>query len=191
MRTFAPFVPEELTTQFASIEEDIRAELEAEGFGEDDMRLERYANLSYGLQVHEVTVPVPSGELTEEDTQEVIARFEEKYEELYGEGAGASQTGFELVTVRVDGYGESTKPSLRAEAETAETQADGGSVETEDVFWPAEDRNLDTTIYYQEDIGPGMEFDGPAVMRLENTTVAVPKSDSGEIDEYNNIIIRS
>jgi N-methylhydantoinase A len=191
MRTFAPFSPEELTSQFESIEDDIRAELEAEGFTEDDRRLERYANLSYGLQVHEVTVPVPSGKLTEEDTQEVIARFEDKYEELYGEGAGASQTGFELVTVRVDGYGESTKPSLRADSGKTEAQADGGSVETEKVFWPAEDRKLDTTIYYQEDISPGIEFEGPAVMRLENTTVAVPKTDSGEIDEYNNIIIRS
>lgn len=191
MRTFAPFDPDELTSQFESIEEDIRSDLEAEGFEEEDMTLERYANLSYGLQVHEVTVPVPSGELTEEDTQTVIGRFEDKYEELYGEGAGASQTGFELVTVRVDGYGESTKPNLRADSSVAETKADGGSVQTEEVFWPAEDRYLDTQVYYQDDIGPGMELEGPAVMRLENTTVAIPKSDQGEIDEYNNIVIQS
>lgn len=191
MRTFAPFDPDELTSQFESIEDDIRADLEAEGFEDDDIRLERYANLSYGLQVHEVTVPVPSGELTEEDTQEVIDRFENKYEELYGEGAGASQTGFELVTVRVDGYGESTKPNLRADGTMAETQADDGSVETEEVFWPAEDRYLDTQVYYQDDISPGMELEGPVVMRLENTTVAIPDSDTGEIDEYNNIVIKS
>lgn len=192
MRTFAPFDPDELTSQFESIEENIRTELEAEGFDDDDIRMERYANVSYGLQVHEVTVPVPSGELTQEDTQEVIARFEEKYEDLYGEGAGASQTGFELVTIRVDGYGESVKPSLRAAGESkTETKADGGKVETEEVFWPSEDRYLESSIYYQDDIGPGMEFEGPAVMRLENTTVAVPKSDTGEIDEFNNIIIRS
>ncbi|WP_336133596.1 hydantoinase/oxoprolinase family protein [Natronomonas amylolytica] len=189
MRTFAPFDPEELTEQFAAIEDDIRSDLKSEGFDEEDTRLERYANLSYGLQVHEVTVPVPSGELTEDDMDELIGRFEQKYEQLYGEGAGASQTGFELVTVRVDGYGETTKPNLRAE--TAEAQADGGNVETEEIFWPAEDRYLDTTVYYQDDIGPGMTFEGPAVMRLNNTTVAVPKSDSGEIDQYNNIIIRS
>jgi N-methylhydantoinase A len=192
MRTFAPFDPDELTSQFESIEENIRTELEAEGFDDDDIRMERYANVSYGLQVHEVTVPVPSGELTQEDTQEVIARFEEKYEDLYGEGAGASQTGFELVTIRVDGYGESVKPSLKAAGESkTETKADGGKVETEEVFWPSEDRYLESSIYYQDDIGPGMEFEGPAVMRLENTTVAVPKSDTGEIDEFNNIIIRS
>jgi N-methylhydantoinase A len=189
MRTFAPFDPEELTEQFVAIEDDIRSDLKSEGFDEEDTRLERYANLSYGLQVHEVTVPVPSGELTEDDMDELIGRFEQKYEQLYGEGAGASQTGFELVTVRVDGYGETTKPNLRAE--TAEAQADGGNVETEEIFWPAEDRYLDTTVYYQDDIGPGMTFEGPAVMRLNNTTVAVPKSDSGEIDQYNNIIIRS
>jgi N-methylhydantoinase A len=191
MRTFAPFDPDDLTAQFESIEDGIRTQLEAEGFDDEDMRLERYANLSYGLQVHEVTVPVPSGDLTEADTQTVIGRFEEKYEELYGEGAGASQTGFELVTVRVDGYGESVKPSLQADGAKTETKADGGSVETEEVFWPAEDRYLDTSIYYQDDVDPGLEFEGPAVMRLENTTVAVPMSDTGEIDEFNNIIIQS
>ncbi|WP_254533595.1 hydantoinase/oxoprolinase family protein [Natrinema gelatinilyticum] len=189
MRTFAPFDPEELTEQFTAIEDEIRGDLEAEGFDEEDMRLERYANLSYGLQVHEVTVPVPPGELTEEDTGEVIARFEKKYEQLYGEGAGASQTGFELVTLRVDGYGKTTKPNLRAE--TSGVKADGGNPETEEIFWPAEDRYMDTKVYYQDDIGPGMTFEGPAVMRLNNTTVAVPSADSGEIDEYNNIIIRS
>ena len=189
IRTFAPFDGERITEWFADVEASVRNDLLADGFDEEEIRIERYANISYGLQVHEVTVPVPGGTLTDDDLNEVIATFERKYEELYGEGAGASETGFELVTIRCDGYGPTTKPNLEASNETA-VASDGGDIETEKVFWPAEDRFIDTHVYYSDDVGPGMEIEGPAVMRLENTTVAVPGSDVAEIDQYNNIIIR-
>jgi N-methylhydantoinase A len=185
MRTFAPFDPDDITARFEEAEAEVVEKLTNAGFDEDEIELERYANLSYGMQVHELSVPVPNGQLTEDDLNQVIGRFEEKYADLYGENAGASETGFELVTVRVDGYGQQRKPNL-----TTAGQPTATSSGTEEIFWPTEDRYIDTEVYYQDDVQVGLETSGPAVMRLDNTTVAVPPGDTALIDEYSNIKIR-
>jgi N-methylhydantoinase A len=187
IRTFAPFDPDDLTERFEELESEVRENLREAGFEDDETDIERYANISYGLQVHEVTVPVPSGNLDEEVIAELTDRFEEKYADRYGEGAGASETGFELVNIRCDGYGTTTKPNLQAVEDNATGQPSG----KESIFWPTVDKYLDTTVYYQSDVAVGQEIDGPAVLRLENTTVTVPQNDNARIDEYGNIVIRS
>jgi N-methylhydantoinase A len=128
---------------------------------------------------------MPNGDLDGEDIDGMIARFEEKYEELYGEGAGASESGFELVAIRVDGYGKTTKPNLERTGAGGTTTAAG----TEAVFWPRESERLETTVYYEDGVAPDGSIDGPAVIRLENTTVSVPPNDACEIDSYGNFII--
>lgn len=185
IRTVAPFDPGSVTERFESIESDVRDRLYSDGFDDDEVRIERFADLRYGAQVHQIPVPMPGGSLDETDIDEMIQRFEQKYEELYGEGAGASESGFELVAVRVDGYGETTKPELERPIDSEGASPAG----TESVFWPRESAHLDTTVYYEDDIGPGGTIDGPAVVRMENTTICVPPGDTSEIDRYRNFNI--
>jgi len=185
IRTVAPFDPEDVTRRFEEVESDIRKKLRDNGFSEDEVRIERYADLRYGAQVHQIPVSMPGGTLDEDDVDDMIARFEGKYEELYGKGAGARESGFELVAVRVDGYGRTTKPQLESTAASAEGSPDG----TENVFWPRESRRLETDIYYDDDVAPGASIAGPAVVRMENTTIAVPPNDSCKVDSYSNFTI--
>lgn len=185
IRTVAPFDPEDVTRRFEEVEGDVRAKLRDNDFSEDEIRIERYADLRYGAQVHQIPVPMPGGTLDQDDIDDMVDRFEQKYEELYGEGAGASESGFELVAVRVDGYGRTTKPQLERTGATGEGSPDG----TEDVFWPRESRRLETDIYYDDDVGPGASIAGPAVVRMENTTIAIPPNDTCEVDSYSNFNI--
>ncbi|MEF8808678.1 hydantoinase/oxoprolinase family protein [Natronomonas sp.] len=185
IRTVAPFDPDEVTRRFEDAETEVREKLADNDFADEQIRIERYADLRYGAQVHQIPVPMPGGTLDESDIDDMIRRFEQKYEELYGEGAGASESGFELVAVRVDGYGETTKPQL----EQAGTDGGADPAGTAEVYWPRESRRLETEIYYDEDVGPGGSIDGPAVVRMENTTIAVPPNDTCEIDSYSNFNI--
>jgi N-methylhydantoinase A len=185
IRTVAPFDPDDVTRRFEEVEGDIREKLHDNDFSEDEIRIERYADLRYGAQVHQIPVPMAGGTLDQDDVDDMITRFEQKYEDLYGEGAGASESGFELVAVRVDGYGRTTKPQLEQTDSDGETSPDS----SEDVFWPREGRRLETDIYYEDDVGPGGDIDGPAVVRMENTTIAVPPNDTCEIDSYSNFNI--
>lgn len=185
IRTVAPFDPSDVNRRVEEAEGDVREKLQDNEFSEDEIQIERYADLRYGAQVHQIPVPIPGGTLDEDDINDMIERFERKYEGLYGEGAGAQESGFELVAVRVDGYGRTTKPQLKQSG----TDGKGSSVGTEDVFWPRESRRYESDIYYEDDVGPGASIAGPAVVRMENTTIAIPPNDTCEIDSYNNFII--
>lgn len=44
--------------------------------------------MQYGYQVHQVEVPVKTGDLTGEDMRQTVEEFETLYERLYGKGAG-------------------------------------------------------------------------------------------------------
>jgi len=185
VRTVAPFDPDEITERFEDAEGDIREKLAEDGFDEDEISIERFADLRYGAQVHQIPVQMPGGELSENDMDDMIARFEAKYEDLYGEGAGASESGFEVVAVRVDGYGRTTKPQMEQSGGSTTTRPAG----SESIYWPKESEHLDTAVYYQDDVGPGSTIDGPAIVRMENTTIAVPPTDICEVDEYSSFNI--
>lgn len=184
--TTAPFDPEDVTETFREIEDELVEKLRTEGFGRNEIDIERFADLRYQAQVHQVSVPVPNGRLDEQDMEEVIKRFERKYEDLYGEGAGYTESGFEMVTVRCDVSGQTTKPKLEQSADGAGTAVP--SSET-DVRWPSEGQTLTTDVYEGAELGPGMEIDGPAIVRMAHTTVAIPPVDHCEIDQYNNYVI--
>lgn len=185
IRTVSPFDPDDVTERFEGVESDVRRKLYDNGFDDDEIYVERFADLRYGAQVHQLPVPMPSGPFDEADIEAMITRFERKYEELYGEGAGASESGFELVAVRVDGYGRTTKPNLETSGEPSSATPSG----SESVFWPQGSEYLETTIYYDRDLGPGATLEGPCIVRMENTTIAVPPGDACTVDSYSNFNI--
>jgi N-methylhydantoinase A len=188
IRSFAPFDPEKLTSQFEELEREIRDQLDTEGFDEDEKEIERFANIKYGLQVHEQSIPVPNGDLTEDDMDDMLERFEREYEKRHGEGSGASETGFALSTIRCDGYGKTTEPRLaRSDDHVSGT---GAPSRTQEVFWPGEGRRVESAVYYGDDVETHMEIDGPGVIRLSNTTISVPPGQEASIDGYGNVIVR-
>jgi N-methylhydantoinase A len=186
IRTMAPFDADDINEQLNEIEATVRNKLYDEGFQNNEIRFERYVNLGYAAQVHELAVPVPPGTLTEEDVDELIQRFEDQYESLYGKDAGASETGYELTGYRVDGYGEVPSPTL----ERSETGSTATSRDTKDILWPNEEQTIETAVYYQEDVGPGMDFEGPTVIRMENTTIVIPPRTTCNVDKYSNFNIQ-
>jgi N-methylhydantoinase A len=184
--TTAPFDPGEVTRQFERLEGDLVDELREEGFEREEISVERYADLRYQAQVHQVSVPAPAGRLDESDMDDLVTRFERRYEDLYGEEAGYSESGFEMVTIRCDVRGQTTKPQLQQS--TPKNVSSPPNSQTE-VFWPAEGQSLATSVYDGADIQPGSSIDGPAIVRLDHTTVTVPPGDTCDTDQYNNFVI--
>ena len=86
----APFDSEVITDQFTDLESAVMTDLHDEGFTDDDIQTQRYADMRYQAQVHQLSIPVPSGTLTADDMEAVIARFERTYEDRYGKGAGTA-----------------------------------------------------------------------------------------------------
>jgi N-methylhydantoinase A len=179
-----PFDPEAVTAAYEDLEAAVRTDLREQGIDEDAVSISREIDLRYKGQVHQVSIDVPTRQLTDDDIADLLERWEEKYETLYGSGSTYADAQVELVNQRVLAGAETTDPRLTA-AEDRGDAADG----TRDVYWPEPSGFVETDIYDGEVLSPGATIAGPAVVQLPDTTVTVRPHQEATVDDYLNIII--
>jgi N-methylhydantoinase A len=180
----SPFDAPQLNAIYSGMEERARAQLEAEGFGDDTIELSRYADMKFSLQIHQVEVPVPLGELTGADMEKQIETFIERYESIYGKGSAFTGAGVQIGVFRLMGRGKIRTPSLPKLAPTGRVEPIG----TRQVYWE-EQGFLETDIYDGGAMGPGASLTGPAIVEMSVTTVVVQPGQRGHVDDYGSFVI--
>ena len=196
MRT-PPFVPNpaefldpaRVTTILDELDQQARESMRAAGVADDAIVLERFIDIRYRYQVNELMVPVPAGKLDRPDIEDLVVRFDRKYEELFGKGAAFREAGIELVTFRVAAHGRFPKPALRPHENGGSTGA-ARRGERPVHFGPGADP-LTTTVYRGEALAAGSEIPGPAIVEYPGTTVVIGPGQSGWIDRWLNVVIES
>ena len=169
----------ELNRGFEQLEAQCRDALGA------DARIERLLGMRFRQQVHEIAVPVPGGALAARNVDDVVDRFQERYERLYGEGSALRGSGVEFTTLRT----EALVPVARRRASPGALR--GGAPE------PGARRSVyfygtgltDTPIYRSEGLWPGAAIAGPAIVEHPDTTVVVGIGQRLEVEAYGNMII--
>jgi len=181
---FMPGNPKSITQSYEKLEEKILNLFEKQGFNEKDVLLTREGQLRYGRQVNYVSVPVPSGELSEYDVKKIMDDFEIHYETLFGKGSGYKKAGIEMVNLKVYGVVKTTRPSLRKLKKRGQNPslAQKGSREVylEDTF-------STVPVFDWEKLEPGNILAGPAIVESTFTTGVILNHMEGQIDEYRNI----
>lgn len=182
--TAAPFDPGAIAERLAELEAAGHEQLERDGIAPAAQRLRRLADLRYRAQINEVEVDVPNGSVSEESLAELVARFERKYERLYGKGAGFAAAGVELVALRIEARG------LRASAAPpAAPRGKGSHPEGErEVFFYGLGR-LRTAVYDGLALGAGDELVGPAIVELPHTTVVVNPEQHLRVEEKGSLVL--
>lgn len=183
--SLAPFDPADVSGTFADLEAAVRSDLDEQGVPRETVDLTREVDLRYKGQVHQVSVDVPTGDLTADDLADALDRWEAKYEGLYGSGSTYADAQVELVNQRVLASAETMDPTLSADDATA-TDA---RIDTREVYWPGPSGFVETDIYDGEHIAPDMSISGPAIVQLPDTTVTIRPHQEATVDEYRNIII--
>jgi N-methylhydantoinase A len=188
--------PDEVSGLYDDLAEQARRALTREGFGEDQHRLVRTADLRYFGQAFEVRVPVPDGVVDADALASVAARFHAEHRALYGyDFAGDASQPVEWVNLRVTGIGPITRPEIkRADPpETDEPYADPpetfGRVSERPVCFDADDGYVDTAVLWRQDLTPGSVVVGPAVIEEFGSTVPVHPGFIARVDEYLNLIV--
>ena len=121
---------------FADLEAQAQAALDAEGFGRDEQRMQRTADLRYVGQAFEVRVPVADGELDRAAAEDVAQAFHAAHRQLYGyDFADDPRQAVEWVNLRVSGIGPIRRPDIvelppRRAGRTGPSRARGGSSST-------------------------------------------------------------
>ncbi|MCE4629223.1 MAG: hydantoinase/oxoprolinase family protein, partial [Desulfurococcales archaeon] len=134
----------------------------------------RYVEAKYWGQAYTLRLPY------RDNLEKLIEEFHELHIARYGFSNPKER--IEVVVVRLEAYGLTSKPVLRAVPE------EGDAVIGErDVFY----RNgwYKATVYSRERLGANAKVEGPAVIEARDTTVVLPPGYTGNVDEFGNIII--
>jgi N-methylhydantoinase A len=184
----APFDVEAAASIFAELEARIVAQLDAEGFAPDDMRLQRAVDMRYRRQVHIVTVPVASGEVTAQVLEETVDLFERLYEEKYGPQSAYREAGIELVSFRVRGAGSVGRHDFPAE-ELGDADPSAALVAQVEAWVDRAGAMQEVPGYDFERLRPGNVVEGPAVVWSSITTLVVPAGHRARVDAYRSLVV--
>ncbi|MFG2073344.1 hydantoinase/oxoprolinase family protein [Nonomuraea maritima] len=165
---------------FGELEQQAGDELGREGFAEPVFQ--RGADLRYYGQAYEVRVPVPAGEVDDAWRAEVVARFHDAHEKLYGYAyRDDPRHDVEWVNLRVSGIGPISRPVIRRFDKPGE-----GATSVRQVHF---EETRDTPIHQRAALGPGATVQGPAVIEEYGSTIPIHPGFSAKIDEYGNVVI--
>ncbi|GAA3538935.1 hydantoinase/oxoprolinase family protein [Nonomuraea rosea] len=166
---------------FHDLEHQAGEALDREGF--DDPVYLRSADLRYYGQAYEVRVNAPAGEIDGDWQAEVIERFHEAHEKLYGYAyRDDPRHGVEWVNLRVSGIGPINRPAIRP-LEKAGT----GATSVRAVHF---DETRDTPIHQRTALGPGAKIVGPAVIEEYGSTIPIHPGFTATVDVYGNVEVR-
>ncbi len=183
--TSAPFDPAWITERFVELEAEAVENLRGASVADQEIKLQRILELRYRGQVHQIDTPVPGGNLDEVQLAQALDDFEQRYEDLYGRGSAFREAGIELTTFRVHGTAPIQAADLKP-FDLGDSDASSVRVDRKKIYWREAGGLVDTDIY-GEGLLPGMEFEGPAVIRMEATTALVHPGQRARIDEFGSV----
>ncbi|MEV4217784.1 hydantoinase/oxoprolinase family protein [Nonomuraea sp. NPDC049725] len=167
---------------FGELEGEAAEALDREGF--DEPVHVRSADLRYYGQAYEVRVPAPAGPLDEQWREQVVARFHDAHEKLYGYAyRDDARHGVEWVNLRVSGIGPITRPVIRRDPyRRIEPVEASRSVHFEEAH--------DTPVHQRAALEAGTVVPGPAVIEEYGSTIPIHPGFSAKVDEYGNLEVR-
>jgi N-methylhydantoinase A len=182
----APLDHERLQAGFDALEREAQEWLSELSAGVSSTTFERSVEMRYQAQVHEVTIPVADGAVDAAVAQQIVADFQRKYDELYGEGAGFPGAQMEIESMRVTAVGAMQKPRVAGEPGEARTPEPDLH---RDVYWSDTKSTVSTPIYRGDGLTAGHSVAGPAIVELPMTSVVLGSGQSASIDEYGNVVV--
>ncbi|MEU6791714.1 hydantoinase/oxoprolinase family protein [Nonomuraea wenchangensis] len=166
---------------FQDLEHQAAEALEREGFA-DPVHI-RSADLRYYGQGYEVRVPAPAGEIDAGWQAQVVERFHEAHEKLYGYAyRDDPRHAVEWVNLRVSGVGPITRPALRPLDKPGP-----GATSVRAVHF---DETRDTPIHQRAALGPGATVSGPAVIEEYGSTIPIHPGFTATVDAYGNVEVK-
>ncbi|WP_269758730.1 hydantoinase/oxoprolinase family protein [Variovorax sp. E3] len=147
--------------------------------------VERFAELRYAGQVHELATPMPVGPGS---PAAILAQTVESFHDLHKQRYAFSNPGapIEILAVRQDVIG-ARGATVSKSREKAEGPAEAAIKQRRKVCFDAGgDRFewIDTPIYDAAKLHPGHHFAGPAVIEATDTTIVLQPQDMCRINEY-------
>jgi len=178
--------PAELTDAFNTLEKQGLEDLRRERIAEEDIVIQRSADLRYQGQSYEINTPVPSTPVfVKADIDQTVKRFHELHQKLYSYCEPHDTV--EFVNVRVRAIGK-TKTIDFSSSVSSEGDAMAALKGTRRVYFEGEGF-VETPIYERDLMIPGTAVDGPVIVEEPMSSTLVPLGARATIDKYGNIVV--
>jgi N-methylhydantoinase A len=156
------------------------------GVATSDLRYASTVDMRYAGQFHEVEIELPDGPVDDAGLEELVRRFHDRYEVLYG--YQLPQQPVEFLTF----YLKVTAPRRPLEVATeamSPSDVHGALRGTRSCLF--DDGWKDTPAYDADLLRPGAVLEGPALVDDPTTTVVVPDGFTCGVDRHRNLILRA
>ncbi|HSE86822.1 MAG TPA: hydantoinase/oxoprolinase family protein [Candidatus Binatia bacterium] len=151
-----------------------------------ELQLERFLDMKFRRQVHNVRIPVKAGELNGQGTDALMANFEAAYEKIYGKGTAYRKAGVEVSNFVVTATTKTYKPKLREEAWEDENTSRARIGERQVYF----DGFIETPVFSMELLCPGNRIAGPAVIESSAATLLLHPQQTATVDRHCNLVLQ-
>lgn len=160
----------------AELKEQGTQDLLRQGIAKEDICHNLELDMRYGNQLVQTTAVIPQHEIQgAEDVLQIIEQFSTDYGKRFGEGSQAPEAGIRINTIRVAAFVrhetvqfEDLKP-VTSELRTAPPAPNS----TRNCHFVGYIGAFETPVWNREDIKPGTQISGPAIIASEVTTFLV------------------
>jgi N-methylhydantoinase A len=153
---------------------------------EGDLAIRRVVDLRYIGQGHELQLALPDGTLQAEDARGLRGQFETLYSSIYGVTMPDQDIEFVTWSVTVSAPSDAPVPAKPVQKRTAPPPRS-----RRDVYEPALGRLTAFAVYQRDELEPGYELAGPALIEEGQTTTVVPASFTLHVDGAGYLIMES
>jgi 5-oxoprolinase (ATP-hydrolysing) len=178
----------ELEARFEELEEQARAQLEADGISQERRVIQRVADCRYLGQGYELRVEAGSGRIDDAWASRLAGEFHDAHEREYSRRFEESD--IEIPNIRVRGIGLIPPLQMR-EVPRAEESPTAALRHEREAWFRVEGQlmELPTRFFAREALAAGNRIEGPAVINQYDTTTVVPPGLTAEIDRFGNIVV--
>lgn len=180
-----PTDPEVINAALEELETDLLKVMHQENFSTSQVTLRRYLTLRFRRQMTGVELELPWARFGTSEMDEIQKIFADRYQTLYGMGAGNTNAGTELGAIRVDAIGPVPKASLKPQSMTSQQSP-----------VPKGERKIylqgswqGAHVYDWGEILPGQQLSAISIVESPFTTVLIPPGAKGQFDPYGNLIL--
>jgi N-methylhydantoinase A/oxoprolinase/acetone carboxylase beta subunit len=175
LQATASITEEALKQRLTPLESRALNALEAQGFLANDILLEPSLDMRYKGQAYELSIPF---------TPDYAQAFHRAHHKLYGYANPARAT--EIIQLRLRAIGRTDKPALSpGDAANTATRPPSPSSTRETIF---NSRPHQTPIFHREQLAPGHEADGPAILITGQSTNVIPPKWHWKIDPVGTLL---
>lgn len=143
-------------------------------------------DLRHRGQINEVEVPIDGNRLDQEGLNNVIVRFFERYEAMFGKGSSLRHARLEAVTFRCRASAVTAKPMLRPSGHLTSELPASSARGHRSVYWTDRKLRSDTPVFDGDALEAGNRIVGPAIVETLDTTVVVHDAQALLVDELGN-----